>query len=64
MRQRVGVKAKIEDAIRAIDGQNVFRNRPWEHAIVERQRPVRDAYAAVAQELRGARDEMSCQVAG
>ena len=58
------VKAKVEDAIREIDGQMAHRDRPWEQAIVERQRQVRDAYAAVARELRGARDGVSRQAAG
>lgn len=52
------MKAKVDDVIREIDGQTPARDRPWDRAIVERQRTVRNVYHAIATELRGGGDEL------
>lgn len=62
-KRSIVIKAKVDDAIREIDGQKAPRDRPWEFAILERQRKVREAYAAVAQELRGAHEQVSRKAA-
>lgn len=56
------MKAKVDDVIREIDGQTPAGDRPWDRAIVERQRKVRNVYHAVATELRGGGDQLSRDV--
>jgi type IV secretion system T-DNA border endonuclease VirD2 len=61
------MKAKVDDAIREIDGQKPTRDQSWGRAIVERQRTVRSVYQAIAKELRDDGDalarDMGAQVA-
>ena len=56
------MRAKVDDAIREIDGQKPAADQPWDRAIVERQSKVRGAYEAIAKELRGGGDELSRDV--
>lgn len=57
------IASKVEEAIREIDGQTSAGARPWERAIAERQRQVRNAYAQIEQDLRGARNDVSRKAA-
>lgn len=61
-RSRV-IGAKVEEAIREIDGQKPASDRPWERAIVERQHKVRGTYAQIETDLRAARDDVSKKAA-
>jgi len=51
--------AKVDEAINEMNGQVPVPDRPWELAIVEQQRQVRETYVHVVQELRRARDSVS-----
>ena len=57
------IKEKVDAAIREVHEKKPRRDRPWEEAIIERQRKVREAYSTVAQELRAARDQASHKAA-
>ena len=57
------IKEKVDTAIREVHEKKLQRDRPWEDAIIERQRKVREAYSTVAQELRAARDQASHKAA-
>jgi type IV secretion system T-DNA border endonuclease VirD2 len=57
------MKAKVDEAIREIDGQQPAGARPWERAIAARQQNVRSTYAQVEEELRAAKDEVTKKAA-
>ena len=57
------IKAKVDEVIREKSAKKEPRDRPWEAAIVERQRRTREVYAAVAKDLRDAGGETARKAA-
>lgn len=55
--------AKVDHAIREIDGQVQVKDRPWERATEVRQRQVRGVYGEVEQSLRSRGDDASRKAA-
>ena len=53
------MKAKVDNAIREIDGQKPAGEQPWDLAIAERQRKVRGVYGAIVEDLRSGHDQTS-----